>query len=496
MSELDDHQLLAEFARDNSEAAFAALVQRHVNLVYSTALRSIGNAHAAEEITQAVFIILARKAQGFSRKIMLSGWLYQTARLTAANFLRGEMRRQQREQEAYMQSTLNEPGADAWPQIAPLLDGALEKLGAADRNAIVLRFLENKSLREVGAAMGASEDAAKMRVNRALEKLRKIFTKRGVTLTAVVIAGAVSTSSVQAAPAGLAAAIATVAITKGATAGSSTLALVKGALKVMAWTKIKMALTVGGCAVLAAGTASVLFAQTDKSGADDSWRSIIHFYSRPAMEADLADTPPQVTILPTIHPHWGSMWWSDKAGRRLGINSSVTNLLMDAYGVRTTHMIFPGPMAGGKYDFIANLPQGAEAAFRQRIQEQFGVAAHKQVVETGVWVLKAGDPEKLRTIISNKKSPHQELKYVDGKTIAVLEDEPVATLADALEGWLLRAPVVNRTGLSGRYDLNLKWDNHDQSKSVTDLVDQLHQAGLELVLSREKFEMLIVEKVK
>src|ERR1017187_814782 len=84
MSELDDHQLLAEFARENSEAAFAALVQRHVNLVYSTALRSTGNAHAAEEISQAVFIILARKAKNFSSKIILSGWLYQTTRLTAA----------------------------------------------------------------------------------------------------------------------------------------------------------------------------------------------------------------------------------------------------------------------------------------------------------------------------------------------------------------------------------------------------------------------------
>jgi RNA polymerase sigma factor (sigma-70 family) len=251
MPELDDHQLLAEFVRDGSETAFATLVQRHVNLVFSTALRSIGNAHAAEEITQAVFIILAQKAKGFSRKIILSGWLYQTARLTAANFLRGEIRRQQREQEAYMQSTLNEPAADVWPQIAPLLDEALEKLGAADRNAIVLRFFENKNLREVGMALGASEDAAKMRVNRALEKLRKIFSKRGVTLTTAVIAGAVAANSLQAAPTGLAKTISAVAMAKGAAAGSSTLALVKGALKVMAWTKAKMAMVTSAVIILA-----------------------------------------------------------------------------------------------------------------------------------------------------------------------------------------------------------------------------------------------------
>ncbi len=190
MSELDDHDLLARYTRENSEAAFAALAERHVNLVYSTALRSTGNAHAAEEISQAVFIILANKAEKLSRRVVLSGWLYQTTRLTAANFLRTEIRRQKREQEAFMQSTLEEPSENlAWKQIAPLLDDALGKLGEHDRNAIVLRFFENKNLREVGLALGASEDAAKMRVNRALEKLRKIFGKRGVKFSATAIAG-------------------------------------------------------------------------------------------------------------------------------------------------------------------------------------------------------------------------------------------------------------------------------------------------------------------
>ena len=263
MTERDDHQLLAEFARENSEAAFAALVQRHVNLVYATALRSVGNAHAAEEISQAVFIILAQKAGKLSSRVVISGWLYQTTRLTAANFLRGEIRRQQREQEAYMQSTLNDLSRHSeatagteniWPQIAPLLDDALAKLGEADRNAIVLRFLENKSLAEVGAALGASEDAVKMRVNRALEKLRKLFTKRGVARSATLIAGAVSAGSVQAAPVGLAKTISAVAITKGAAAGGSTLALVKGVLKLMAWTKMKTAIVAGAVVLLAAGT--------------------------------------------------------------------------------------------------------------------------------------------------------------------------------------------------------------------------------------------------
>ena len=188
MPESDDIRLLKQYADENSEAAFAELVARYVNLVYSAALRSTGNAHAAEEITQAVFIILARKAKSFGGKALLSGWLYQTARLTAANYLRGEIRRQNREQEAYMQSILNEPESGAWRQISPLLDDAMGRLGEKDRNAIVLRFFENKNLSEVGLALGASEDAAKMRVNRGLEKLRKFFTKRGVALSGTVIA--------------------------------------------------------------------------------------------------------------------------------------------------------------------------------------------------------------------------------------------------------------------------------------------------------------------
>lgn len=255
MSELDDHDLLARYARENSQAAFAALVDRHIHLVHSVACRSVGNAHAAEEITQAVFIILAQKAGRISRKTILSGWLHQTARLTAANFLRGEIRRQKREQEAYMQSTLNQPDAGVWPHIAPLLDDALAKLGARDRDALVLRFFENKTFREVGIAAGIGEDAAKMRVSRALDKLRKIFTKHGVMFSAAVIAGAVTGNSVQAAPAGLAKTISAVAVAKGAAATTSTLTLVKGVLKIMAWTKAKTAI-VAGTVVILVGTAT------------------------------------------------------------------------------------------------------------------------------------------------------------------------------------------------------------------------------------------------
>ena len=252
MTETDDLQLVRDFAERQSEAAFAELVRRHVNLVYSVALRQTANAHAAEEITQAVFIIFARKAGSLGHKTILSGWLYQTARLTAANFLRTERRRTAREQEAYMQSLSNESGPDAWRQIAPLLEDAMAKLGEKDRDAVVLRFLEGKSLYEVGVALGASEDAAKMRVNRALEKLRKIFSKRGVMLSAATLAASLAANSTAAAPTGFVAALSAGAV-KGAVLGGSTFALVNGTLKIMAWAKYKMAIGFGAAALITGG---------------------------------------------------------------------------------------------------------------------------------------------------------------------------------------------------------------------------------------------------
>jgi RNA polymerase sigma factor (sigma-70 family) len=265
MPELNDHELLAEFARTESETAFATLVARYVNLVYSTALRFTGNPHHAEEITQAVFIILARKAGKLSSGVVLSGWLYQAARLTAANLVKGEIRRHHREQEAYMQTILNEPDTMAWKQIAPLLDEAMGGLGETDRNVVVLRFFENKTAAEVADALKLTEAAVHKRVNRALEKLRKFFTKRGVSSTTAIIAGTISANSVQAAPVALAKSVTAVAIVKGSIAAASTITLVKGTMKMMTWLKIKFALGVGLVALIASGAATIAISQTSDS---------------------------------------------------------------------------------------------------------------------------------------------------------------------------------------------------------------------------------------
>src|ERR1700733_483596 len=145
MQELDDNGLLREYAEHGSEEAFATLVTRHVNKVYSVALRHTGNPHQAEEITQAVFFILARKSRNMGKEVILSGWLCQTARLTAVTHIRCEIRRARREQEAHMRTILNENEPDAWPQISPLIDVAMASLNEKHYAAVVLRFFDGKS---------------------------------------------------------------------------------------------------------------------------------------------------------------------------------------------------------------------------------------------------------------------------------------------------------------------------------------------------------------
>lgn len=258
MPDVDNIVLLREYADGHSESAFAELVQRHINLVYSVALRFTENGADAQDVTQAVFIILAKKAATLHPKTILSGWLYETTRFTAMNFLTNKNRRQAREQEAYRQSTSSDAVPEMiWPQLVPLLESAMSRLNEKDRALVALRFFENRSMAEIAALLGINEWAVRKRSERVLEKMRSYFFKRGVNSTTETIAGAISANAMQVAPIGMGATISAVALAKSAVASASTLTLVHGALKIMAWTKMKTAVLTGAVVLFAAGSAFV-----------------------------------------------------------------------------------------------------------------------------------------------------------------------------------------------------------------------------------------------
>src|SRR6185503_3267074 len=174
---LRDCDLLQEFVDRGSDDAFRALVERHTGMVHGAALRIVRDNELAQEVTQAVFVLLARKARHLSRGTVVAGWLYRSARFVALEAVRAEKRRQQR-QEVFAQ--MNATTDSVWSQVEPLFDEVMNRLGSIDRDAVVLRFLEERTFPEVAQALGTTEAAAKMRVGRALEKLRSAFARRGV----------------------------------------------------------------------------------------------------------------------------------------------------------------------------------------------------------------------------------------------------------------------------------------------------------------------------
>lgn len=243
----DSALLLQEFAEHRSETAFAALVGLHLNLVYSAALRRCGGQTGlAEEVCQTVFVDLARKAQALPADRPVAGWLYQHACFVAATTLRSERRRQRREEIAMqLQSVTDNPD---WSHLAPVLDDAMLELSAPDRDALVQRFFEQRQFADLGARLGLNENAARMRVERALDRLRARLAKRGITSTASALALALGGPAVVAAPAGLAANIAAGAVAAGALTASTF-----GLLSFMASTKLKVGAVVVGFGLL--GTA-------------------------------------------------------------------------------------------------------------------------------------------------------------------------------------------------------------------------------------------------
>jgi RNA polymerase sigma factor (sigma-70 family) len=250
----DSQTLLVEYAENGSESAFRELVTCYINLVYGTALRLVmGDRQLAEDVTQTVFINLANKASTLPREVMLGGWLHETTFHMATKVMRAERRRKNREREAMGMNTLQQEVRDDLRHVVPILDEAITQLGNEDRTAIVLRFFEQRDFRSVGEALGSNEDAARMRVSRALEKLHRMVTHRGLTLSVAALGAVLLATAATAAPAGLAGSVSGVALAGAASGTGVTFNL----LKLMANTKLKLGLAT----LLVAGATSTLVIQ-------------------------------------------------------------------------------------------------------------------------------------------------------------------------------------------------------------------------------------------
>ncbi len=264
---LDDAELLRRYAEERSEEAFAEFVHRSINLVYSAALRRTGgNAHAAADVAQDVFLAAARQARGLSRHARLTGWLYSATRNVAVNLMRDEQRRQRRELEAAATNEIPDASATAgdWSRLRPVLDEAMDDLSATDREVVLLRFFEGRALAEIGRRMDVSENTARMRIERALDKLQVSLSRRGVTSTSGALAVVLANQAVASAPAGLAASVVSWALSgTAATIGAGTFATV---MYFMSSSKVTVSLATAG--MLAMGAAVYQSSQARVAAAD------------------------------------------------------------------------------------------------------------------------------------------------------------------------------------------------------------------------------------
>jgi uncharacterized protein (TIGR03435 family) len=390
---------------------------------------------------------------------------------------------------------------------------------------VVLRFFKDQNLREVAAALNINEPAAQRRVHRAVEKLRQFFMKRGIALSSGTITGAISANSVQAAPVALAKSVTLVAMTKGVAASGSTLTLIKGALKIMAWTKMKMAVVISVSVLLAAGTAIVTVDEIQEHrtyaweiptvydpdnhsfGFDFSThqvqvkRSIYPAFKVGMVDAGIAQIPmPDGAFEQTNYGHWTG----------IGLGVTLDDIVRTAYDAQKHEVIYLAKLPSKPlYDYISNLPRGTAQPLQELIKEKFGIVGKWETRETDILLLQLSDSNMQRLKPAESLMRSMNITNISAFDRAngtsrgeVFFDQTIASLVKHL--WLeneFHLPIIDETGMTNRFDCIFKypsWYNNgrpDPEKSAWEEALQ-NQLGLELVPARRLIKMLVVEKVK
>jgi RNA polymerase sigma factor (sigma-70 family) len=293
MAHVTDQELLKRYATAGSEEAFAEIVARHTNMAYSVCRRML-DAEAAEDAVQATFLVLARKARGISADATLAGWIHRAARHAAQETRRAQARRQEHERKAAeMRRDPEEAAEEKWAEVRPLLDAAIDALPAAQRNAVVLRYMSGKTEKEVAAEMGWTRSRASMTLQRALEQVRHALRRRGVAVAPTALAGFLATRTAEAAPAGMAGTAAAVGLGKAACSGTVS-AVGDAVAKSLALVKIKAAAlwaAAAGAGAAAVTTATVVVSNISWApAAPVSERAAVTWYAAADGKAENAGT--------------------------------------------------------------------------------------------------------------------------------------------------------------------------------------------------------------
>ncbi len=430
----DDRQLLARYVAEASDEAFRELVRRHMGLVYSAALRQVRDPQLAQDVTQVVFANLARKARSIPAGTILAGWLHRDTRYTALDFLRAEARRSRREQQAAAMNALNSESTPDWEQIHPLLDEALDQLGPEDRDALLLRYFEERDYAAVGEALGASGEAARKRVDRALDRLREHLAKRGITTTAAALGTALSTHAIEAVPASFASALAATSAAVAAKAAAPAAASWLTNLTLMTNTK----LVVGSVLVAAALTTPLLVQQKAIANARAEQTTLLARQREPS-----AQNPS--TGQPTAQVAGADSAQRDRAdlerlrretallrGRVAELNAQAQQLAQTrrdsspkSAGIGTSSPEIIRRASRGSFSNSAESGTAAPIGQTFRITEarDAGQATPAAMMQTWVWAMAHGDTNRLVELMAFVRGSDTETMRRVWKTLEVMSKE-------------------------------------------------------------------------